>query len=216
MARMLERLPDELLLEVFGRLLPLRKEYHGNGDFFNQGSVGAYQTLTSLCLTSKRLSIIATPLLYSDIIVSQRRNQHQISLLLRTILHNPVRGQQIKHIEHKLMSIHGWPCRDECRYMQHYKSLVWAEHRKNLQSMALKLWSNEKHKVWESLLDVFPDLAQLILLLCHSPNITRISTDMLADMFPWCLDFPARKLVVRIHHWANTDSSTWREFASTL
>jgi hypothetical protein len=188
MARMLERLPDELLLEVFSHLLPLRKEYNGVDHFFDLGSVSAYQPLTSLCLTSKRLSVVVTPLLYTDIIVSQKRNQYQISLLLRTILHNPVRGQQMKHIEHKLMSIHGWPCRDECRYMQHYKSLAWAEHRKNLQSMALKLWSNEKHKVQESLLDVYPDLAQLIILLGHAPNITQISTDMLADMFPWCLD----------------------------
>jgi hypothetical protein len=98
MTRMLERLPDELLLEVFSLLLPLRKEYHGIDDFYNQGSVGAYRPFTSLYLTSKRLSIIATPLLYSDIIVSQRRNQDQISLLLRTILHNPVCGEQIKHI----------------------------------------------------------------------------------------------------------------------
>jgi hypothetical protein len=184
MARMLERLPDELLLEVFRRLLPLRKDYHGVDHFFDLGSVGAHQPLTSLCLTSKRLSIVATPLLYSDVIVSQKRNQYQISLLLRTILHNPVRGQQIKHIEHKLLSIYDWPRRDQCRYMQHYKSLTWAEHRKNLQSMALQLWSNEKLKFWESLLDVYPDLAQLILLLRRSPNITQISTDMLADIFP--------------------------------
>jgi hypothetical protein len=54
--------------------------------------------------------------------------------------------------------------------------------------MALRLWSNEKLKFWESLLDVCPDLAQLILLLRHSPNITQISTDMLADIFPSCLD----------------------------
>jgi hypothetical protein len=59
--------------------------------------------------------------------------------------------------------------------------------------MALQLWSNEKHKVRESLLDVYPDLAQLIILLGHAPNITQISTDMLADIFPWCLELLGTK-----------------------
>jgi hypothetical protein len=42
-------------------------------------------------------------------------------------------------------------------------------------------------------LDVNPDLAQLIILLGHAPNITQISTDMLADIFPWCLDLLGTK-----------------------
>jgi hypothetical protein len=37
-------------------------------------------------------------------------------------------------------------------------------------------------------IDIYPDLARLILLLRHSPNITQIFTDMLADIFCWCLD----------------------------
>jgi hypothetical protein len=37
-------------------------------------------------------------------------------------------------------------------------------------------------------IDIYPDLARLILLLRHSPNITQIFTDMLADIFRWCLD----------------------------
>jgi hypothetical protein len=35
----------------------------------------------------------------------------------------------------------------------------------------------------EKCIDIYPDLARLILLLRHSPNITQIFTDMLADIF---------------------------------
>jgi hypothetical protein len=138
MPNRLEQLPDELVLGIFSHLRPLRKETYE--DFEATSVTEAHQALTSLCLTSKRLSTIATPILYSDAIVSQpdELGPAQISQLLRTIIRDPVRGQQIAYIEHISIQCHQHICAYEYDHKQYYESAIWTEHRKHIQSVARK------------------------------------------------------------------------------
>jgi hypothetical protein len=188
MTSMLERLPDELLLEIFSYLRPLRKKT--NQDSYVATDRGKKQAITSLCLTSTRLSLITTPMLYSDVILSQPDDlkQDRISLFLRTVLQNPVRGQQIKYIERRLVDCNYAMCCHSCDHAQYHKTSIWAEHHELIQSVASKSWDGRRLQTWEKLLRAYPNLAQLILLLRYSPNVTHISTDMISDAFDSCLD----------------------------
>jgi hypothetical protein len=185
MTSMLERLPEELLLEIFCYLRPLRKET--SQDFYVATDKGKSQAITSLCLTSKRLSLITTPMLYSEVILSQPDDlkQDQISLFLRTVLRNPVRGQQITYIEHKLVECSYMKCRHDCDHGQYHETSIWAEHHELIQSVASTLWDGRKLQTWEKLLRAYPNLAQLILLLRYSPNITHIYIYITNKAFDW-------------------------------
>jgi hypothetical protein len=188
MPNRLEQLPDELVLGIFSHLRPLRKETYE--DFEATSVTEAHQALTSLCLTSKRLSTIATPILYSDAIVSQpdELGPAQISQLLRTIIRDPVRGQQIAYIEHISIQCHQHICAYEYDHKQYYESAIWTEHRKHIQSVARRFWNGERLESWGELLRSYPDQAQLVLLLRLCPNITHIYVGMIRRVYGWCLN----------------------------
>jgi hypothetical protein len=188
MTSMLERLPDELLLEIFGYFRPLRKE--ANQDFYIATDRDKNQALTSLCLTSKRLSLITTPVLYSDAVLVQPDDlkQDKILLFLRTVLQNPVRGQQIRYVEHKLVERSYTECCHSYDLKQYHETSIWAEHHELVQSVASKLWDGRRLQTWENLLRAYPNLAQLILLLRYSPNVTHICINMTKEALDWGFD----------------------------
>jgi hypothetical protein len=188
MPSMLERLPDELLLEIFSYLRPLRKETNQDSYIVTERSKS--QAITSLCLSSKRLSVIATPMLYSDVVLLQPEDlkQDKISLFLRTVLQNPVRGQQVTYFEHKLVECSYLMCGLNCDHEQYHKTSIWIEHHELIQCVASKLWEGRRLQTWEKLLGASPSFAQLILLLRYSPNVTQIYIDMSSRAYDWCLD----------------------------
>jgi hypothetical protein len=181
---MVERLPNELLLEIFSYLRPLCKET--NQDYYVTADRGKSQAITSLCLTSKRLSAITTPMLSSQVVLSQPDDlkQDKISLFLRTVLRNPMRGQQIRYIERKLVECSSLTCYSICDH----ETSICAEHNELIQSVASKLWDGRKLRTWEKLLRAYPNLAQLILLLRCSPNVTHIYIDMTNTALDLCFD----------------------------
>lgn len=113
---LLEQLPDELVVEISTRLRPDRKgkSYHEDEDSDDWGMKPAQKTTLALTLTSKRISIIATPLLYLDVSSSAIVDSApgRITYLIRTIIFNPLCGQQIQHLDHKFCSYEWLLCED--------------------------------------------------------------------------------------------------------
>jgi hypothetical protein len=186
MASVLERLPDELLLEICSHLRPLRKET--NQDSYIATDRGKNQAITSLCLTAKRLSIIATPMLYSDVVLLHQDDlkQDKISLFLRTILRNPMRGQQIRYVEHESVEYSDKKFYLGYDHEQDHETSIWAEYHELIQSAASKSWDGRRLQSWKKLLGASPNLAELILLLRYTPNLTHICLDMIIQTYDWC------------------------------
>lgn len=190
MTSMLEQLPDELILEVFSYLRPVRKVDFESIHHPTWDSEEAQELLASLCLTSKRLSNIAIPLLFSDAFTSALDGDtpDRISKLLTTIMRNPVRCDQIEYIEHQVAICSPDHCGpDHCMLKTYHDSRFWKKHCRRLGALAATFWSIDNLMIWKEMLQLYSDEAQLILLMKMAKNVAHVYIHMIGHALEKCL-----------------------------
>ena len=171
MASRLESLPDELILEIFGYVRPIRTHFEHYGKRRRE-QFKALNCLASLRLTSKPLSTIATPLLFSDAILSERHDDstNRLSALLEIVIHKPELGGHIHYLKHNLEAFSSAERDDE--------DSQWQKQRTEFQLAAAEFWAGEDLENWNKDLMVIPVQAQLTLLLLLAPNITSMHIEL--------------------------------------
>jgi hypothetical protein len=97
-------LPGELLLEVLSELTVLRDFGHENYITVPKGYQDENQqriaALGYLCLTSKKLHLIVTRVLYSAIVVYPGISMHRLTSFLLTIIEKPHLGEHATFVEY--------------------------------------------------------------------------------------------------------------------
>ncbi|KAF2464011.1 uncharacterized protein BDR25DRAFT_362108 [Lindgomyces ingoldianus] len=145
-SRSLEDLLDEMIHEIALKLLPIRKfaitiDYpitHDWEDNRYYENCTRRVTLSLLCLTSRRISRIVTPVLYSSIILhfTERLECCPTSLLLRTLLDKPHLAKRIRCIENRVEDVSEW--QDDDAY--HVWRLKAQQNRDTFLAAASRLW----------------------------------------------------------------------------
>ena len=177
---MLESLADELILEVFMHLRLVRKNSHED-HYESTGVEEARASFSSLCFTSKRLSTIAQPMLYCDMVTSETgegKRPVRISQALRTLMRKPKLAYNIVYVEHMLPDCDSDECRKGCAHKSYYGSQDWKNHCASMEPVACSVWTDPDLDKWKTLLNLYPEMAQLALLLRLAPSITHIYADL--------------------------------------
>ncbi|KAH7091929.1 hypothetical protein FB567DRAFT_613641 [Paraphoma chrysanthemicola] len=178
----LESLADELILEVLRHLRSSRKERYEMQS--NSTDIeGRSTTFSSLCSTSKRLSSIATPFLYSDIIVAtnQQFEPRRILQIIRTLSDNPPLARHVNYIEHTIITCkEGFSSKFYQGYERekYYSSADWDLGRRTLKFAASRVWTGTYHKLWTSVLEAYPEMALVALLLRLTPCVSHVYLDL--------------------------------------
>jgi len=229
MASMLERLPDELILEIFRHLRPARllvhASYRPEHEIYSAGISRdtSVATFASLCLTTKHLGLLATPELYGNLIESEAsRELHYMPLpgqvsrsghylrqffeFCEAIVRRPSLGQHLRYVNHSVNTVvEPEPCRTYALDER------WSSHRKAMKRLASRIWGATQLQVWTELFVLRPEQAQFVLLLALAPNVTHIVTDIYANALSTILSLlgldnsPCEKQRSRIHEFSRLE-----------
>lgn len=134
-------------------------------------------TLRALCLVCKRISDVATPTLYSSIIMPCPGEVafNYLSLLLRTVVNQPHLAQLIKYVELPLFEVQ--TAKDVLQTYVH-DVIGWSELFLLFTHAAAKLWGPPQSYLLETLwlrtLRNRPEMSLAALLVGLSPNVTHL------------------------------------------
>ncbi|ORX96539.1 hypothetical protein BCR34DRAFT_607597 [Clohesyomyces aquaticus] len=175
----LEVLPNELILKIASHFHPIPKPIMfplipGLENLRTPENIARRATLWSLCLTSHRISIVCTPVLYTSFIAFLPPLQVSICLLLRTLIEKPHLGKHIRYIE-KQMPWDG--CLVAPRPSELRQGADYLRFTAMLRLAAIDLW--ETGNLPESgfgshILESSPDEAELAILIVMSPNLRKL------------------------------------------
>lgn len=106
MATTMDNLPDEVIVEICGHLLPeqlLYRTFEADEMYEEHLTVTEfYAALLALCLTSKRLGNIATPQLYANLITDEEaaKSISRLAGFMTAVLQDPQLGLHLTYINH--------------------------------------------------------------------------------------------------------------------
>ncbi|KAH4215782.1 hypothetical protein HBI52_229310 [Parastagonospora nodorum] len=194
MASMLERLSDELILEIFKHLRPARLLVYLSHDHevYSAGisSNASVAIFASLCLTSTHLSRLAIPELYGNLVKRQAsqklpyrsspgqesRSEHYLRQFFEfgeAVVRSPSLGQHLRYVN---FSFESSDMLELCRtYLRRER---WSSHRKAMKRLASQIWGATQLQVWIQLCEMRPEQAQSVLLAAMAPNITHVVIDV--------------------------------------
>ncbi|KAF2030396.1 hypothetical protein EK21DRAFT_111919 [Setomelanomma holmii] len=124
-------------------------------------------SFSALCLTSKRLSTIATPFLHTDLVTTEKEHSkpRQLSQVLRVITQRPHLATHIGYVEHILTDRDAYVCAENRAHEELYTSNTWSELDAIFSAAAARFWNGDFFETWKNLLQDYPEMAQLALLL---------------------------------------------------
>jgi hypothetical protein len=195
----MNRLPDELLLEIVSYLHLLTKyastpptnKAQDKDDERYEENISRKFALWSLCLTSRRICRIATPILYSTFILdlSTRPSKSPTYLLLKTLIARPELAPCITYIENRIED--AVAARDDPHFMTWRTSAQCDA--PLLVAVARKIWGCDfpsEENSWGCRLEDHPDEAELALLIAlAAPNLRHLYLASLESFPPSIWDF---------------------------
>lgn len=195
----IERLPDELILEIVFQLHPLTR--YASTSPTNKSpdkeeeryveNITRTAALWSLCLTSRRIGRIATPTLYSYFILdlSTRSSGSPTYLLLKTLIIRPELARCITYIENRIQD--AVAARDDPHFMA-WRASAHCD-ASPLTAAAREIWGNDfpsEENSWERRFEDHPDEAELALLIAlAAPNLRHLYLASLESFPPSIWDF---------------------------
>lgn len=219
-------LPNEILLEIVEKHLRVDTESSAKltvvdldmlevetfGCDRSRQNTRREKALKSLCLTSKRLSDIATPVLYSSIILSTpgKDTFTRLTKLLRTILRQRHLAQHIKYVEISAFMEGYDPYEffgdEEADRLSLYMDTTleqrkWEKTFSRMIVPAARVWgpvSSNLLATWLEQVRLFPELALFALLVTLAPNISHIKLGTIWEALSIILK------LIGLHHTASS------------
>jgi hypothetical protein len=192
-----DTLPVELLELVF-RWLRLSRDGHVLGNTqrppgLTDDDKSRRRGLYSLCLTSKKTSHIATPLLYADVIVGpcSPTTIRQMTCLFRTLFEKFELSKCIQHVVaiHPMGMLHEDLDRDQ---VPERMAAISEAKISRQSSCARVIWGRAGGDAWTYDLDTSPEQAQVTLLLALSINLRHLTLGTYYGSLKRLLELPPR------------------------
>lgn len=194
----IQRLPDELILEIMSHLRLLPKftsstpanESSDKDEERYKENIVRKHALWSLCLASQRFSRIATSVLYSCFVLdlSTRPDKCPTSLLLKTLVIRPELARCLSYMENRIED--AVAARDDPHFSAWRVSAQ--RHATLLHSEAAKIWGTDfpnEENSWAKRFEDRPDEAEFALLIALAPNLKHLYLASLESFPPSIWDF---------------------------
>ncbi|KAF2710177.1 hypothetical protein K504DRAFT_501449 [Pleomassaria siparia CBS 279.74] len=176
-------LPDELILEIMKNFQASRRltaRFHSHDKLREKDNRARKGCLWSLSLTSKRMSRVVTPLLYSAVIVRSSREdpQTELPLLARTLIKEPQLALNIRYVENFLED-----GADQWTISSGQISSPLAIQNRVQQGMQLiekakEFWTGDTLQDWISGLSFFPEQSVLALIIAMAANVAHMTLEI--------------------------------------